>query len=355
MALSNDIGVEVSELSDTLLRWYDRDHRQLPWRMESGGQDSAYKVWLSEIMLQQTTVETVKPYFIEFLRRWPLISDLANASLDDVLHAWQGLGYYARARNMLKCARTLWERYKGIFPCNEEELLKLPGIGPYTAAAIVAIAFNRPATVVDGNVERVISRLRMIETPLPSAKKEIYKFAKIITPIGRSGDYAQAIMDLGATICKPRKPLCHICPWQPACISYRSGQPEDYPKKPARLIRGSRYGVAFWLVRRDGFILLRRRPNKGLLGGLMEVPTTEWLDTPWKNRAIFNSVPVGERWYRLPTAIKHDFTHFQLELIIMCGTVDGRRAVDGVWCDINNLGNYAISALSKKIVGEVCR
>lgn len=355
MALSNSTDLWVSELSDDLLRWYDLDHRQLPWRAASGGQVSAYKVWLSEIMLQQTTVKTVKPYFIKFLKRWPSILDLANASLDDVLHAWQGLGYYARARNMLKCAQTICVCYEGEFPSDKKELLKLPGIGPYTAAAIVAIAFNRLATVVDGNVERVISRLQMIETSLPKAKKEIYNHAKIMTPIGRPGDYAQAIMDLGATVCRPKKPLCHICPWQQACVAYRDGQPENYPRKSARGIRKFRYGAAFWLVRRDGSILLRRRPSKGLLGGLIEVPTTDWRDTPWENTDIFNSAPNGECWSRLPNVIRHDFTHFRLELIILCGTVDGRRNTDGLWCDFDTLDKYAISTLSKKIVGEVAK
>jgi len=355
MTVVNFTDARTLELSDKLIRWYDSGHRQLPWRGAHGLQVSAYKVWLSEVMLQQTTVETVKPYFAEFLRRWPLLSDLANASLDDVLNAWQGLGYYARARNLLKCAQVIWRCYEGVFPSNEQELLRLPGIGPYTAAAIAAIAFNRPATVVDGNVERVISRLRMIEIPLPEAKKEIYKQAEIITPIERPGDYAQAIMDLGATICRPRKPLCHTCPWQQACKAFRVGQSEKYPKRSSRLIRKSRYGAAFWLMRRDGLILLRRRPNNGLLGGLMEIPTTEWRDTPWKNRAIHKSAPGGECWRRFPKVIRHDFTHFRLELIIMCGTVDGRRTIDGVWCDTRNLDNYAISALSKKIVIEAAR
>ena len=221
-------------LASKLLVWYDAHGRDLPWRAPQGAGADPYRVWLSEIMLQQTTVATVGPYFEEFLKRWPRLKDLAAAPLDDVLHAWQGLGYYARARNMLRCARQIVEQHGGVFPREEAALLKLPGIGPYSAAAIAAIAFQRPATILDGNVERVIARLRRVETSLPASKKELRRLAAEITPTERPGDYAQAIMDLGATVCTPRKPACPNCPWRPACRAHADGVQAILPRRTAK-------------------------------------------------------------------------------------------------------------------------
>ncbi len=337
-------------LAAKLLAWYDCEGRDLPWRAPPGGHMAPYQVWLSEIMLQQTTVATVAPYFEEFLRRWPRLADLAAAPLDDVLHAWQGLGYYARARNMLRCAEVVVQNHGGVFPEEEAALLRLPGIGPYTAAAIAAIAFDRPATILDGNVERVIARLRLVETLLPVAKQELRQLAAEITPAKRPGDYAQAIMDLGATICTPRKQACTCCPWLGACRAHAAGVAETLPRRAPKPERPLRHGIAFWAVRGDGQILLRRRPEKGLLGGLMEVPTSEWRDTPWRPSAARRQAPAKSSWRKLPRVVSHGFTHFRLEITVLAGKVDGRAAIDGVWCPPERFADHALSTLSKKII-----
>jgi len=335
------------KLSDLLLAWYVDNKRDLPWRREP---ITAYSVYVSEIMLQQTTAATVGPYFEEFLRRWPELSDLAAAPLDDVLHAWQGLGYYARARNMLRCAQEVVEKHNGVFPQAESALLRLPGIGPYTAAAIAAIAFDHPATILDGNVERVIARLRLVETALPAAKPELHRLAAEITPQERPGDYAQAIMDLGATVCTPKKPACPRCPWQDACRAHAAGVAQTLPRRSPKPERPLRHGVAFWTVRGDGQILLRRRPEKGLLGGLMEVPTSEWRDIAWQTSAARRQAPAKSSWRKLPGVVSHGFTHFRLEITVFVGKVDGRAAIDGVWCPPERFADYALSTLSKKII-----
>ena len=337
-------------LAAKLLAWYDCERRDLPWRAPPGERMAPYRVWLSEIMLQQTTVATVGPYFEEFLRRWPALSDLAAAPLDNVLHAWQGLGYYARARNMLRCAQEVMEKHNGVFPQAESALLRLPGIGPYTAAAIAAIAFDHPATILDGNVERVIARLRMVETPLPAAKPELHQLAAEITPAKRPGDYAQAIMDLGATVCTPKKPACVRCPWQGACRAHAAGVAPTLPRRTPKPERPLRHGVAFWAVRGDGQILLRRRPEKGLLGGLMEVPTSEWRDIPWQTSAARRQAPAKSSWRKLPGMVSHGFTHFRLEITVLAAKVDGRAAIDGVWCPPERFAEHALSTLSKKII-----
>ena len=254
------------KMAETLLAWYDRHRRSLPWRAKAGQTADPYHVWLSEIMLQQTTVPAVKPYYETFLRRWPTVRDLAEADIHDVMAAWAGLGYYARARNLHKCAQLVTERHGGRFPDDLEALRELPGIGRYTAAAIAAIAFDRPATIVDGNVERVISRLHRIQTPLPKAKEEIWALAETLTPTERPGDYAQAIMDLGATLCTPQKPACSLCPWQSACAAFKAGDQETYPRKAPKAERPQRYGAAFWILNDKGEVALRRRPPSGLLG-----------------------------------------------------------------------------------------
>ena len=333
-----------------LLVWYDAHGRDLPWRSPPGARPDPYRVWLSEIMLQQTTVATVGPYFAEFLRRWPCLEDLAQAPLDDVLHAWQGLGYYARARNMRRAAKELVDRHSGEFPREEAALRELPGIGPYSAAAIAAIAFDRPATILDVNVERVIARLRLVETPLPAAKGELRRLAGVITPAQRPGDYAQAIMDLGATVCTPKKPACPICPWRGACRARKASVQALLPKKTPKPERPLRHGVAYWAARGDGQILLRRRPEKGLLGGLMEIPTSEWLDTPWSQAAARRAAPAKARWQALPGLVSHGFTHFRLDIIVYAGKVDGRANADGIWCPPQDFADQALSTLSRKII-----
>src|SRR6266852_943396 len=256
-----------------LLAWYDRHRRTLPWRAPAGARAEPYLVWLSEIMLQQTTVATVGDYFRRFVERWPTVEALAAAPLDDVLSAWAGLGYYARARNLHACARAVAERHDGRFPEDEASLLALPGIGRYTAAAIRAIAFDQPASAVDGNVERVIARLFAIDTPLPDAKPEIQLLAAKLVPESRAGDYAQAMMDLGATVCTPKSPRCVICPLMSSCRARKLGLAEDLPRRSPKAERPTRRGLAFVLARRDGAILLRKRPAKGLLGGMDSVPS----------------------------------------------------------------------------------
>src|SRR5690242_14567761 len=259
-----------------LLDWYDRHRRTLPWRAPAGKRSAPYLVWLSEIMLQQTTVATVGDYFHRFVKRWPTVEALAGAPIDEVLSAWAGLGYYARARNLHACARAVTEQHGGVFPSDEEALLALPGIGPYTAAAIRAIAFDEPASAVDGNVERVITRLFAIETPLHDAKAEINLRAATLVPQRRAGDYAQAMMDLGATVCTPRSPRCVICPLMAGCISRKRGIAEELPRRAPKAERPTRRGLAFVLTRKDGAVLLRKRPTKGLLGGMDEVPSSDW-------------------------------------------------------------------------------
>jgi len=267
--------------ASALLDWYARHRRVLPWRALPGRRADPYHVWLSEIMLQQTTVATVKSYFDHFVARWPRVQDLAAAPLDDVLHAWQGLGYYARARNLHKCARAVATDHGGRFPEIEAELLALPGVGPYTAAAIAAIAFDQPASPVDGNIERVVARLRHIAEPLPAGKKAIQAAARNLTPRARAGDFAQAMMDLGAMVCTPRAPKCGLCPWHDACAARAAGDAEDLPARAARTPKPTRHGVAFWIEDATGRVLLRRRPERGLLGGMMEIPSTDWRDDPW--------------------------------------------------------------------------
>ena len=262
------------DLSEKLLAWYDVHGRDLPWRAKPGETSDPYRVWLSEIMLQQTTVAAVRGYYIKFLSRWPTVNDLAKASQEDVLRAWAGLGYYARARNLHACAIQVASEWGGKFPDTVEALRTLPGIGPYTAAAIAAIAFDRPHAAVDGNVERVMSRLYAIETPLPEAKTVIGEKAQALVPNRRAGDFAQALMDLGATVCTPRTANCTICPWTDECVGRQSGIAESLPRKLPKAKIPSRVGIAFWVEGGDGRILLRRRPQKGLLGGMVEIPST---------------------------------------------------------------------------------
>lgn len=300
--------------SDALMAWYDRHHRHLPWRAPLGKQGDPYHVFLSEIMLQQTTVKAVAPYFMAFLQRWPDISSLAAAPLEDVLSAWAGLGYYARARNLHACARAVVERHDGTFPDEEATLRTLPGIGPYTAAAIAAIAFNRPTAPVDGNIERVISRLFRITTVLPKAKPDIRRHAEAMSPADRPGDFAQAMMDLGATICTPKSPACTLCPWFDPCAARAAGDPTHFPVKPPKAKKPSRAGVAFVAIRADGAVLMRTRPHKGLLAGMTEVPSTPWGAAPeWPQ----DHAPLRATWQLLPTQVEHVFTHFALTLKIM--------------------------------------
>ena len=334
-----------------LLAWYDTHARQLPWRAAPGAQTDPYHVWLSEIMLQQTTVQAVKPYFEKFTHAWPTVADLAAAVLDDVLKAWAGLGYYARARNLHKSARVIVSEYGGAFPDTRDDLMRLPGIGPYTAAAIAAIAFGRREAAVDGNVERVIARYFALQTPLPDAKPEIAMIADGLVPADRPGDFAQAMMDLGATICAPRKANCLICPWVQTCTGRAQGLQGVLPRKRPKVPKPTRYGVAFWIEREDGAVLIRRRPEKGLLGGMSEVPSTDWSEEGPGNPA--EAAPVPANWRRLPGVVRHTFTHFHLELEVWAANGPiGAVPPDGRWVARHHLDAEALPSVMKKVAAH---
>jgi A/G-specific adenine glycosylase len=334
-------------LSRKLLTWYDKQHRKLPWRAAPGELAAPYHVWLSEIMLQQTVVKTVIPYFHHFLTRWPTVEALATANLDEVLHAWQGLGYYARARNLHKCAQMVANEHDGKFPDTEDGLRALPGIGPYTAAAVAAIAFGRKASPVDGNIERVVARLFAVEESLPKVKPTLRRLAEDITPNRRAGDHAQALMDLGATICLPRNPLCERCPLESICTG--KGR-SDLPRRQPKVARPTRYGVAFLLFDDQGRLLLRRRPERGLLGGMMEVPSTEWREETWTEAEATDNAPLRTIWRALPGTVVHVFTHFRLELEVWTGT-GSRQAVGAeIWHPPADLGTLALPTVIKKVL-----
>ena len=306
-----------------MLAWYDIHARELPWRVGpadrlAGVMPDPYRVWLSEIMLQQTTVAAVKDYFHRFTTRWPTVGALAAAEDGDVMAEWAGLGYYARARNLLKCARVVANDYGGHFPADRAQLLKLPGIGPYTAAAIGAIAFDRSETVVDGNVERVMARLHDVQTPLPAAKPELVALADAHTPDARPGDYAQSLMDLGATICTPKGPVCALCPLNRTCLAHANGTAAELPRKTPKAPKPTRYGIAYLARRADGAWLLERRPDRGLLGGMLGWPGTDWAET-----APTASPPADADWQPLNGEVRHTFTHFHLILRIEVARLDG--------------------------------
>lgn len=303
-----------------LLAWYDRHRRVLPWRALPGEQADPYRVWVSEIMLQQTTIAAVKPYFERFMARFPIVEALAAAPSESVMQAWAGLGYYSRARNLHACAKAVVEQYGGRFPDTEEGLRALPGIGVYTSGAIAAIAFDRPAVAVDGNVERVITRLFAIEDEMPAAKPLIRERVLALLPYERPGDFAQALMDLGATICTPRSPACGLCPWREPCQARIEGTQESFPRKAAKKTGKTRYGVAFVAMREDGAVLVRTRPAKGLLGGMVEVPGSDWR-VDYELGDALRDQPVPARWRRLMLPVRHVFTHFPLELTVFAGRV----------------------------------
>lgn len=340
---------DTDTLAGRLLDWYDRHRRDLPWRAPPGQRPDPYHVWLSEIMLQQTTVQAAVPYFRDFIARWPSMRSLAAADIDDVMAAWAGLGYYARARNLHKCAQTVAAWRGGRLPEDEDALRKLPGIGEYTAAAIAAIAFDRPAVVVDGNVERVVARLFAVAEPLPRAKAELKRLAATLTPRHRPGDYAQAMMDLGATICTPRAPACGICPRMGACRARADGIAETLPAKEAKPERPTRRGVAFWALRRDGAVLLRRRPPEGLLGGMTEFPTTAWRAEPWDAAEAVAQAPLKAQWQPLTGLVRHTFSHFHLELTVMAARVGDGAVARGFWCPVDDLGGQALPSVMRKV------
>jgi A/G-specific adenine glycosylase len=338
-----------------LLAWYDRHRRRLPWRAAPGQASDPYCVWLSEIMLQQTTVKAVGPYFEKFLARWPDVTALGRASQDDVLRMWAGLGYYSRARNLYACAVAVTREHGGVFPDTEEGLRALPGIGPYTAAAIAAIAFDRRTMPVDGNIERVVSRLFAVEEALPQAKPLIQRLAATLLADSRAGDSAQALMDLGASICTPKKPACSLCPLNEDCIAYAQGTQETFPRKAPKKSGTLRRGAAFVVTRGDE-LLVRSRPDKGLLGGMTEVPGSDWLagqdDTTAKRQAP--ELKGLSRWQRKAGVVTHVFTHFPLELVVYTAKASARtRAPEGMrWVPTATLADEALPNVMRKVIAH---
>jgi A/G-specific adenine glycosylase len=368
-AMRHDVASEASSRPALLLDWYDRHRRRLPWRPLPGQSAEPYRVWLSEIMLQQTGVKTVGPYFEKFLARWPDVAALGRASLDDVLRMWAGLGYYSRARNLHACAMAVVRDHGGLFPNTEEGLRSLPGIGTYTAAAIAAIAFGRRTMPVDGNIERVISRLFAVEQALPQAKPLIRQLATTLleeAPVGdvksragdvksRAGDSAQALMDLGASICTPRKPACALCPLNADCVSRLRGDPETFPRKAPKKTGAPRRGAAF-VVTRGNEMLIRTRPEKGLLGGMVEVPNSSWLAAQ-DDKSALQQAPVLNgvaRWHRKTGVVTHVFTHFPLELVVYTASVSARaRAPRGMrWVPISALADEALPNVMRKVIAH---
>lgn len=333
-------------ISERLLEWYDRDARRLPWRVPpGGGQADPYRVWLSEIMLQQTTTAAVAPYFAAFTERWPTVEALAAAPEEEVMAAWAGLGYYSRARNLVKCARQVAEM--GGFPDSEAELRKLPGLGAYTAAAVAAIAFGERAVVVDANVERVVARLFEIEEPLPGARKAIRERADAITPGARAGDFAQAMMDLGATICTARDPKCLLCPLSADCEARAAGDPARLPVKAAKKAKPQRRGTAFW-IERDGpkgaEVWLVRRPGTGMLGGMRALP-----DDGWSAKGDGSGdAPIAGQW-KAGGMVRHGFTHFDLELGLAVYAGNAFDGLDkGEWWPVDEVEDAGLPTLFAK-------
>ncbi len=346
----NPSGPQV-KYADALLTWYDRHRRRLPWRALPGEIPDPYRVWLSEIMLQQTTVKTVGPYFQAFVARWPTVDAMAADDIEEILKAWAGLGYYSRARNLHACARFVSGKLGGRFPDSVEGLRQLPGVGAYTAAAVAAIAFNRHAAVVDGNVERVVTRLEAIETPLPQAKPRISAIVERLTPSGRPGDFAQAMMDLGATICTPKRPACALCPYTAFCRSRAEGLQESFPRKAPKARRPLRKGAAFWLTRPDGWVLVRKRPDKGLLGGMTEIPSSVWSED-FDMAGASAHAPLKVKWRKLSGTVSHGFTHFELAVTVYAADalLTTKAPPHCRWVRLADLDGEALPTVMRKIV-----
>ncbi len=346
---------DVNSFRKSLLGWYDRHRRVLPWRALPGMKADPYHVWLSEIMLQQTVVAAVRPYFLKFLEKWPTVHDLAAAPQEDVMQAWAGLGYYARARNLHKCAKEVSGAWKGRFPDNEEELKSLPGIGDYTAAAIAAIAFDRPATVVDGNVERVVARYFQVEEPLPGSKKKLRELAGRLAEgrADRPGDFAQAMMDLGATICTPKSPRCALCPLHDGCAGKKAGIAAELPRRGLKKKKPQKFGYVYWIMDKKGRVLLERRGEDMMLGGMVGLPTSDWHEKGTGLPA--NRAPAGKpvRKARKDLRIFHSFTHFDLELegkVLQADKSDIPAGGVYFWSGWENIDSIGLPSLFKKFV-----
>ncbi len=345
---------EIQEFRKQVLSWYDKHARILPWRSPPRQKPDPYHVWLSEIMLQQTTVGAVIPYFEKFLAKWPDIKALANADRQDVMTAWAGLGYYARARNLHACAKVVTEEMGGIFPEDERELLSLPGIGPYTAAAIASIAFNKPSTVADGNIERIMARYYAVTEPLPGVKKELKAHAHSLShrQTERPGDYAQALMDIGATVCTPRAPKCGICPVRLGCKGRKQGIAKDLPTRAVKTLKPLKFGFVYWIQDKEGRVLLHKRPDGGLLGGTYGLPASDWVDVTEKSKPRRPEYLQGVRFEKDSHKIRHSFTHFDLELEVRRSTPVKSLKIgkNYFWHRTEDIDNFGFPSVFKKAV-----
>ena len=337
-----------SALTAKLLAWYDKNARQLPWRDLPGTKPDPYRVWLSEIMLQQTTVAAVKDYFLKFVKLWPDVHALAQAPVDDVMKAWAGLGYYARARNLQACAKIVSSEFGGKFPQARVELAELPGIGAYTSAAIAAIAFDEPVAAIDGNVERVISRYYCIEEALPASKPEIRKHVEPLVAQKRPGDFAQALMDLGATTCTPKSPACDRCPWGESCTARLRGMATALPKKSPKQKIATRFGHVYWIENSRGEVIIRQRPKTGLLGGMTEFPSSDWTS----GKKLKFEEPFQAEWKKQPGLVEHTFTHFHLELEVWKAKSE-EAMLNGKFTAPHALGNEALPSLMLKVAAHM--
>lgn len=343
-----NISIDIDDFRGRILSWYDKHQRVLPWRATLGEKPNPYHVWLSEIMLQQTTVVTVGPYFDKFINKWPTIHDLAQAERDDVMHEWAGLGYYARARNLHKCAQTVSNDLNGVFPETQEALEKLPGIGGYTSAAIRAIAFHKPANVVDGNIERVMARIYAVTSPLPDVKPVLKQLASGLSEgrTDRPGDYAQALMDLGAGICTPSSPKCSLCPVSQLCAGYKDGIAETLPKRKPKKPKPQKHGHVLWIRNHKDEICFIRREETEMLGGMLGLPTSQWLD-------ISEEIPKAKAFKDTGNFITHSFTHFDLKLHIFEKSLKSGARIpqkDPIWVSSSKLSRLGVPTLFKKVV-----
>lgn len=355
--VKNKVPVDTSgpkSVARSMLRWYDRHARVLPWRAPVGKKANPYHVWLSEVMLQQTVVAAVIPYFNKFINKWPDLRALAQADLTEVLAAWAGLGYYSRAHRLHECAKILVDQYNAQLPDNEDALLNLPGFGPYTAAAVAAIAFGRKANVVDGNVERVMARLHAVTVPMPEAKSEIRRLAALHLPNRRCGDYAQSLMDLGATICTPRQPDCPACPLRKQCLAYRKGIAADLPQRLQKEQKPLRSAMAFVMIDKENKVYLQRRHPKGLLAGMMEVPSSPWLAKGYDPvEALHRNAPEKAKWQKLSKPVRHVFTHFVLEIDVAVAQLGKKmppQTAHGIWVNADELDDQALPSVMRRIV-----
>jgi A/G-specific adenine glycosylase len=338
-----------TDLASRLLDWYDRHRRVLPWRAPAGKRADPYRVWLSEIMLQQTTVQAVAGYYRKFLGRWPDVCALAAAKQDDVLAAWSGLGYYARARNLHAAAKIVARQMGGKFPLTAEALRALPGIGGYTAGAIAAIAYDERQAAMDANAERVIARLYAVETPMPKAKIALHALGMALVP-QRAGDFAQALMDLGSAICTPKRPACPNCPWTEDCLARKRGIQENLPVKAPKAARPLKRGAAFVARDRAGAVLLIKRPDKGLLASMLEPPLGPWTDAFPSNASALKQAPFPAGWKKRPGQVRHGFTHFELEIEVYRADIAKRPKIPGQWIASEKLHGVALPTVMRKII-----